>query len=145
MKFFTALLAGLLFGAGLLVSGMTDPANVLGFLDIFGAWRPQLAVVMGAAVLTAAPSFWAVRRSRRSLLGAPVDLPDRHRIDKLLLAGAATFGVGWGLSGICPGPGIVLLPADRDGVLFLAAVIAGMWLVQLTQQGDFDETTLVAQ
>lgn len=132
MKFFTALLAGLLFGAGLLVSGMTDPANVLGFLDIFGEWRPQLAFVMGAAVLTAAPSFWVIRNRKRSLLGAPVDMPDRRRIDKPLIAGSAIFGVGWGLSGICPGPGIVLLASGYGmAYLFMAAVIAGMWLVLL--------------
>ena len=131
MKFLTALIAGVLFGAGLLVSGMTDPANVLGFLDIFGEWRPQLALVMGAAVLTAAPSYWFVRHNRRSLLGAPVDLPDRRRIDQPLLAGATMFGVGWGLSGICPGPGIVLLASGHAmAYLFMAAVIAGMWLVQ---------------
>lgn len=132
MKFLTALVAGLLFGYGLLVSGMTDPANVLGFLDIFGEWRPQLAFVMGAAVLTAAPSFWFVRHNRRNLLGAAVELPDRRRIDRPLLSGAAIFGVGWGLSGICPGPGLVLL-ASGNGMayLFMAAVIAGMWLVQL--------------
>jgi uncharacterized membrane protein YedE/YeeE len=131
VKFLTALLAGLLFGAGLLVSGMTNPANVLGFLDVFGEWRPQLAWVMGAAVLTAAPSFWFVRHGRRSLLGAPVDLPDRRRIDKLLLGGATMFGVGWGLSGICPGPGLVLLASGRGmAFVFMAAVIAGMWLVQ---------------
>ena len=121
----------LLFGAGLLVSGMTDPANVLGFLDIFGEWRPQLALVMGAAVLTAAPSYWFARHNQRSLLGAPVDLPDRRRIDQPLLAGATMFGVGWGLSGICPGPGIVLLASGHGmAYLFMAAVIAGMWLVQ---------------
>ena len=131
MKFLTALVAGLLFGAGLLISGMTNPANVLGFLDIFGHWRPQLAFVMGAAVITAAPSFWFMRRHRRSLLGAPVDMPDRQRIDKPLLAGASIFGVGWGISGICPGPGIVLLASGQGmAYLFMAAVIAGMWLVQ---------------
>ena len=132
MKFLTALVAGLLFGSGLVVSGMTDPANVLGFLDIFGEWRPQLAFVMGAAVVTAAPSFWFVRHGRRSLLGAPVDLPDRLRIDRSLLVGATMFGVGWGLSGICPGPGFVLLASGHGmAYLFMAAVIAGMWLVQL--------------
>ncbi len=132
MKFFTALVAGMLFGAGLLVSGMTDPANVIGFLDIFGEWRPQLAYVMGAAVLTAAPTFWAVRRRGRSLLGTPVEFPDRRRIDKPLLIGATMFGVGWGLSGICPGPGLVLLASGHGmAYLFMAAVIAGMWLVQL--------------
>lgn len=132
MKFLTALLAGLLFGAGLLISGMTNPANVLGFLDIFGEWRPQLAFVMGAAVITAAPSFWFVRRCQRSLLGEPVDLPDRRRIDKLLIAGATMFGIGWGLSGICPGPGLLLLASGHGmAYLFMAAVIAGMWLAQV--------------
>jgi uncharacterized protein len=131
VKFFTAFIAGSLFGAGLLVSGMTDPANVLGFLDIFGKWRPQLALVMGAAVLTAAPSYWFVRRDRRTLLGAPVELPDRRQIDKALLGGATMFGVGWGMSGICPGPGIVLLASGHGmAFLFMAAVIAGMWLLQ---------------
>jgi uncharacterized membrane protein YedE/YeeE len=124
----------MLFGAGLLVSGMTDPANVTGFLDIFGDWRPQLAYVMGAAVITAAPSFWVVRARQRSLLGAPVDLPDRRRIDKPLLIGSTIFGVGWGLSGICQGPGLVLL-ASGEGMayLFMAAVIAGMWVVHLVR------------
>lgn len=134
MKFLTALVAGLLFGSGLLVSGMTNPSNVLGFLDIFGEWRPQLAFVMGAAVITAAPSFWFVRHNKRSLLGAPVDLPDRRRIDIPLLAGATIFGVGWGLSGICPGPGLVLLASGRGmAYVFMAAVIAGMWAVSIVR------------
>jgi uncharacterized membrane protein YedE/YeeE len=134
MRFLTALIAGLLFGAGLLVSGMTDPANVLGFLDIFGDWKPQLAFVMGAAVLTAAPSFWAVRRRQASLLGAPVELPEPRRIDRPLLVGAGLFGVGWGLSGICPGPGILLLASGHGmAYLFMAAVVAGMWLVHLVR------------
>ena len=137
MKFLTALLAGLLFGGGLLVSGMTDPANVLGFLDIFGEWRPQLAFVMGAAILTAAPSFWFVRHNRRSLLGAPVELPDRRRIDRPLLVGATIFGVGWGLSGICPGPGLVLLGSGHGmAYVFMAAVVAGMWLVQFIRNKE---------
>ena len=134
MKFLTALLAGSLFVAGLLVSGMTNPSNVLAFHDVFGAWRPQLALVMGAAVLTAAPSYYFVRHGRRTLLGEPVDLPDRHRIDKPLLAGSILFGAGWGLSGICPGPGLVLL-AGGNGMAFafMAAVIAGIWLVHLVR------------
>ena len=139
MKFLTALGAGLLFGAGLLVSGMTDPANVLGFLDIFGEWRPQLAFVMGAAVLTAAPSFWFVRHKQRDLLGGAVELPDRRRIDKPLLAGATLFGVGWGLSGICPGPGLVLLASGQGmAYLFMSAVVGGMWLVQFIRNKEVD-------
>jgi uncharacterized protein len=137
MKVFTALVAGLLIGAGLLVSGMTDPANVIGFLDVFGEWRPKLAFVIGAAILTAAPSFMFVRQSRRNLLGVPTQLPDPRRIDRPLLAGATIFGVGWGLSGICPGPGIVLLASGHGmAYLFIAAVVAGMWLVQLTRNTE---------
>jgi len=137
VKFLTALLAGSLFGAGLLVSGMTNPSNVLGFLDVFGAWRPQLALVMGAAVLTAAPSYYFVRHGRRSLLGEPVDLPDRRRIDKPLLIGSILFGTGWGLSGICPGPGLVLLAGGTGmAFAFMAAVIAGIWLVQFVRIRD---------
>ncbi len=136
MKFLTALLAGLLFGTGLLISGMLDPANVLGFLDFFGAWRPQLALVMGSAVVIAAPEFLFVRRRGRNALGAPVELPDRRRIDLPLLAGAAVFGIGWGLAGICPGPGIALLSTGKLLVLtFMAAVVAGMGGVFLARRG----------
>jgi len=135
MKFFTALFAGVLFGAGLLLSGMTDPANVLGFLDIFGAWRPQLALVMGAAVCVTAPAFLYVRRRALDARGEPVELPDRRRIDGPLVTGATLFGIGWGLSGICPGPGIVLL-STRSGVafIFMGAVIAGMALLPLLRR-----------
>jgi uncharacterized membrane protein YedE/YeeE len=136
MKFLTALLAGLLFGTGLLISGMLDPANVLGFLDFFGAWRPQLALVLGGAVVVAAPAFLFVRRRGRSALGAPVELPDRRRIDLPLVAGAAVFGIGWGLAGICPGPGIALLATGKLLVLaFMAAVVAGMGGVFLARRG----------
>jgi uncharacterized membrane protein YedE/YeeE len=135
MKFLTALCAGLLFGAGLLLSGMTDPANVLGFLDFFGAWRPQLALVMASAVCVTAPAFLYVRRHRRSARGEPVDLPDRQRIDTPLILGATLFGIGWGLSGICPGPGIVLLSTGRGiAFVFMSAVIAGMLLLSLARK-----------
>jgi uncharacterized protein len=126
MRFFTALLAGILFGGGLLLSGMTDPANVLGFLDVFGEWRPQLALVMVGAAIMAAPAFLFVRRRHRSLLGDAVTLPDRKKIDAPLLTGAGIFGVGWGLAGICPGPGIVLLVSGRPMAwVFVVAVCAG--------------------
>jgi len=129
MRFFTALFAGMLFGGGLLLSGMTDPANVLGFLDVFGEWRPQLALVMVGAALVSAPAFFLVRKRHRSLLGEAVTLPDRTRIDAPLLLGAGIFGVGWGLAGICPGPAIVLLTSGRVVAwLFLVAVCAGMLL-----------------
>ena len=129
MRFLTAMIAGTLFGAGLLISGMTDPANVLGFLDIFGDWRPELALVMAGAALAAAPAFFFVRRKQRNLLGESVTLPDRRRINRALLLGAGLFGIGWGLSGICPGPGLVLLASGQSiAWIFIAAVSAGLLL-----------------
>jgi uncharacterized membrane protein YedE/YeeE len=130
VRFVTALLAGALFGSGLLLSGMLDPANVIGFLDLFGEWRPQLALVMGAGVVVAAPAFLFVRARGCDLTGQTTQLPDRRRINLPLLAGAATFGVGWGLGGICPGPGIALLSTGSGLILwFVAAMFAGMLVV----------------
>lgn len=130
MKALSALLAGIVFGAGLLISGMTDPANVLGFLDIFGEWRPQLALVMAAAVFVATPAFFWVRGRKHDLLGRDVALPDRLRLDGRLFGGAALFGIGWGMSGICPGPAVVLLASGAPMVfVFVAAMFAGMWAV----------------
>jgi uncharacterized protein len=126
MKTFVAWVAGVVFGAGLLLSGMLDPGKVQGFLDVAGAWNPQLAFVMGGAILVATPAFIYVRRSGRSLLAQPVDLPDRSTIDARLLGGAAIFGVGWGLAGICPGPAIVLAGfAGRQAWIFLVALAVG--------------------
>ena len=137
MKFLTALMSGALFGSGLLISGMLDPANVLGFLDFFGEWRPQLALVMGGAAVVAAPAFMFVRLRGRNALGEATELPDRRRIDLPLLAGAATFGVGWGLVGICPGPAIALL-ATRDARVywFVGAMLTGMYLSWLVREDD---------
>lgn len=120
-------LLGLLFGAGLLISGMTDPARVIGFLDVAGAWNPSLAFVMGGAIAVSLPAFARARARPTSLLGTPIGLPDRRRrIDRPLLAGAALFGVGWGLSGICPGPALVLLGQDPLEIYaFLASLILG--------------------
>jgi uncharacterized protein len=121
-----ALSAGLLFGGGLLLSGMTNPATVLAFLDFAGDWNPALAFTMAGAVLVAAPAFHLVRRSHRSLLGAEVRLPDRTLIDSPLLGGSVLFGVGWGLSGICPGPGLLLLATGtREALAFMASVAIG--------------------
>jgi hypothetical protein len=130
MKVVSSLLFGVLFGVGLLISGMTDPARVLGFLDVSGAWNPALAFVMGGAVVVALPAFAIARRKGVSALGGQIALPDRFRIDGRLVAGAAIFGLGWGLSGICPGPGIVLLGQDltKAGV-FVAALIIGAAIV----------------
>ena len=127
---FAAFLAGLLFGTGLLLSGMTTPANVLAFLDIAGAWNPALAIVMASAIAVAAPAFLLVRRRQHTLLGAATALTNTRPLDRPLLAGSAVFGVGWGLSGICPGPGLVIAASGSTGALvFVAAMSAGMWLV----------------
>lgn len=135
MKFLSALVAGIFFGGGLLLSGMTDPANVLGFLDFFGKWRPQLAFVMGGAALVAAPAYAYVRRRHRSLLEDSVTLPDRTRIDTPLLLGAGIFGIGWGLVGICPGPALVLLVSLRPAAgLFVLALCVGMMLAPLVSR-----------
>jgi uncharacterized membrane protein YedE/YeeE len=129
MKILSSALFGLLFGIGLQLSGMTDPARVLGFLDVAGAWNPALALVMGGAVIVALPAFALARRKGVAVLGERIELPDRFRLDRRLVIGAAIFGLGWGLSGICPAPGIVLLGLDPGKAgLFVAALIVGAWL-----------------
>lgn len=117
---------GALFGLGLAISGMLDPAKVIGFLDVTGAWNPQLAFVMAGAIAVAAPAFLVARRRRRTLFGDPISLRD-GRPDARLVAGAAVFGLGWGLSGICPGPGIVLLGfAGAPAWIFFAGLACGL-------------------
>lgn len=120
---------GLLFGFGLLLSGMTDPAKVQGFLDIAGHWDPSLALVMGGAIGVALRPFQYARKQRRSWRNQPMQLPTATRIDRRLIVGSALFGIGWGLAGICPGPGLVLLSLDpAQGALFVGAMLAGMLL-----------------
>jgi uncharacterized membrane protein YedE/YeeE len=127
MKVLTAFVAGLLFGGGLLLSRMADPQVVLGFLDVAGHWNPALVFVMGGAILVGAPAFFLMRRRACTLAGEPVTLPDRTRIDGALVLGAAIFGLGWGLSGICPGPGLVLLSGlTVQAFTFVAAMLVGL-------------------
>lgn len=127
MKVLTAALFGVIFGLGLLISGMLDPDKVLGFLDVAGAWNPQLAFVMGGAILAAFPAFLIARRRTTTLLGDPLKLPDRWPLDRRLVIGSAMFGAGWGLAGICPGPGIVLLGLAGPPIwIFAAAMLAGV-------------------
>jgi uncharacterized membrane protein YedE/YeeE len=131
MKFIAALIAGALFGAGLMLSGMTDPARVLAFLDIGGAWDPALALTMAGAIAVAAPAFWWLRRRGLTLSGEFVVIEDRLPIDRALLTGAALFGLGWGLSGICPGPGIVLLAGLTPAAfVFVGAMAGGLLLAR---------------
>lgn len=129
MKNISALICGLVFGLGLLLSGMTEPEKVLGFLDIAGHWDPSLSLVMLAAVSVAMPAYTLARRRAKTLLGESFHIPTATAIDGRLLAGAALFGVGWGLVGICPGPALVLLGSgSAKGVLFTLGMLAGMVL-----------------
>jgi hypothetical protein len=128
----TAGLFGLIFGFGLLLSHMVDPARVAAFLDITGDWNPALAFVMAGAIVVAAPAFVYARRHRHSLIGVTYELPNRFNITARLVLGAALFGVGWGLSGICPGPGIVLAGSlEAHALVFVGAVIVGSLLSDL--------------
>ena len=122
-------LFGLLFGLGLVLSQMVDPARVVAFLDIAGAWNPTLAFVMGGAILVAAPAFALARRGGKALAGPQIEMPDRVTLTPRLVVGAALFGAGWGLSGICPGPGIVLAGSlSAQALVFVAAAVAGSLL-----------------
>lgn len=119
-----SLLAGLLFGAGLVISGMAEPANVRGFLDITGAWNPRLAFVMAGAVLTAMPFFALARRRGVTLFGSALSLPKRWPPDSKLVGGAVLFGIGWGLSGLCPGPALVVASAGAMPALVFVGIAA---------------------
>ncbi|MCL5497509.1 YeeE/YedE family protein [Escherichia coli] len=131
MNLFFALLSGLLFGIGLIVSGMANPAKVIGFLDITRVWDPSLAFVMGGAISVGFFAFRIAARRKRPLCGDKMHLPTANHIDKRLVGGALLFGTGWGLAGICPGPGLVLLGAGfMQGVIFVLAMLAGMLLFQ---------------
>jgi uncharacterized membrane protein YedE/YeeE len=135
MRIIASLLCGLVFGAGLLISGMVQPTKVLGFLDIFGAWDPSLAVVMAAALAVSIPGFRLANGRSQPLLAAKSLWPSRSDIDRPLLVGAALFGVGWGLVGLCPGPAIESLATLSPGVIaFVAAMAGGMILQNIWQR-----------
>ena len=131
LKNMIGLLAGLLFGIGLLISGMTDPAKVQGFLDVFGAWDISLALVMGGGLIVALVGVQLAKRQQSSWIGTSIDMPSKTTINKKLLIGAMLFGIGWGLVGICPGPGIVLLGTGQwQAYVFIPAMIVGMLMYQ---------------
>jgi len=124
-----AAVIGVLFGGGLIISGMTDPAKIVGFLDPLHGWDPSLAFVMGGAVLVNALAFRRIRQHRNPWFDVKFHLPTRKDIDRQLLAGAALFGVGWGLGGLCPGPGLVSAAAGgTHAIAFVLAMLAGMLL-----------------
>lgn len=122
-------LAGLVFGLGLVISGMANPARVLNFLDLAGTWDPSLAFVMAGATVTAFIGYRLVWRRSAPVLEARFNLPTNSRIDRPLILGAALFGIGWGIGGFCPGPAWTALPLLAPGTLvFLPAMLAGLWL-----------------
>ncbi|MBP0630718.1 YeeE/YedE family protein [Cupriavidus sp. AcVe19-1a] len=135
MTAITALLAGLLFGVGLMVSGMANPAKVLGFLDLAGTWDPSLAFVMVGAIAVGTLAFTVARRRKRSFLGLPVQLPASTTVTLRLVLGSAAFGIGWGLAGFCPGPALVALGAGYPkAVGFVAAMMAGMLAFEVLER-----------
>lgn len=132
MHIIAALGAGLLFGIGLIISGMTNPSKVIGFLDLAGRWDPSLAFVMAGAIAVAAIAFRFAARRSTALLGAPMRLPAARMIDRRLILGGLCFGAGWGLAGYCPGPALAsLLSGSVKPVYFVAAMVAGMTLFEL--------------
>ncbi|WP_226573452.1 DUF6691 family protein [Mangrovibacter yixingensis] len=129
MRILVSFIAGLVFGLGLLVSGMANPAKVKGFLDLAHPWDPSLALVMAGAIAVGVVGFSLAKRRKTAICGGPVSLPTRRTLDKNLFIGAVIFGLGWGLAGICPGPALVLVGAGYlKGVLFTLAMLVGMWL-----------------
>lgn len=128
-------LVGLLFGWGLLLSGMTDPAKVIGFLDLAGAWDPSLAFVMGGAIAVGFFAFGAAKKRTSNFFGGALHLPTSKDIDKRLVIGALLFGAGWGLAGFCPGPGIVSMAAgESKALVFVVAMLAGMAVFEGTDR-----------
>lgn len=135
MRFLTAFLAGLIFGAGLIISGMAQPNKVLAFLDLAGAWDPSLGLVMLGAVAAGTGAFALARGRQRSLLGLRMHLPTARVIDKRLVGGALLFGVGWGLAGLCPGPALLdLATGELKVAVFVLAMLAGMGLFQVWER-----------
>ena len=141
-----AFVAGLVFGIGLIVSGMFNPAKVLGFLDLFGTWDPSLALVMAGAITVGAAAFAVAARRRTTLLGTPMMLPAARGIDRRLVLGSLLFGVGWGLAGICPGPALVAVGAGyAKAAVFAVSMVLGMLVFELAERsrvqarGGFEE------
>ncbi len=127
-------LVGLVFGLGLIVSGMTDPGKVLGFLDLAGLWDPSLAFVMGGAIAVGIFAFAVARKRTTSFLGGAMHLPTSRDIDRRLVIGSLVFGAGWGIAGFCPGPAIVSAAAGQPkAIAFVVAMLAGMWLFEIAE------------
>lgn len=131
----SAFLVGLVFGLGLIVSGMTDPGKVLGFLDLAGLWDPSLALVMGGAIAIGVFAFAIAGKRTTSFLGGGMHLPNSSKIDRRLIIGSLIFGAGWGLAGFCPGPAIVSAGAGQPkAIVFVVAMLIGMLIFELIER-----------
>lgn len=132
MQIFVSFVIGLIFGLGLILSGMTNPAKVIGFLDILGDWDPSLVLVMISAIIMNASFFHLTKYRKQSFLGLPLNLPTNKSIDHKLIIGSAIFGVGWGLAGFCPGPSIVsILQSGYQPLVFVISMLVGMLFFEL--------------
>jgi uncharacterized membrane protein YedE/YeeE len=141
-----ALGAGLIFGLGLCLSGMYEPAKVIGFLDLDGAWDPSLAFVMGGAIVVALPAFFVARRRAAAWIGGAIDLPRAQAIDAPLVVGSAVFGIGWGLGGVCPAPGVADLGFLNPGAaIFVVSMAAGMLIFRAAADRRLPGLKLLAQ
>lgn len=137
MQRFIEFVLGLTFGLGLLISGMTDPGKVQGFLDLAGSWDPSLAFVMGGGVMVGLIGFGVAKKKVVSLSGAPLQWPELTRIDRPLVLGSLMFGLGWGLAGFCPGPALVAMASGNDKALvFVLTMMAGMALFERFKKRD---------
>lgn len=142
MLLISAFFVGLVFGLGLIISGMTDPAKVQGFLDLAGNWDPSLAFVMGGAILVGLFAFRLAAGRKLALLGGPMRLPAATRIDRRLVLGSLAFGAGWGLAGFCPGPALASLASGgAKPLIFTAAMIAGMAIFELLERRPAPRST----
>lgn len=131
----SAFIVGLIFGIGLIFGGMTNPAKVIGFLDIFGSWDPSLAFVMGGAILVGVIAFRFAKQRTTSFVGGAMHLPTSNDIDKRLVIGSVLFGAGWGMAGFCPGPAITSLgTGNPKAVIFVVAMVAGMAIFELADR-----------
>lgn len=145
MQIVIALIAGLVFGIGLIISGMTNPAKVQGFLDLAGHWDPSLAFVMGGAILVGLIAFRFAAARERALLGEVMQLPTASRIDRRLVLGGLAFGTGWGLAGFCPGPALASLAVGGlKPLLFTGAMLAGMGIFEVLERVSAATTSRLA-
>lgn len=135
MAIFTSLLAGLVFGLGLILSGMANPAKVLGFLDISGSWDPSLGLVMAGAIAVGAVGFALARKRAVSFLGLDIQVPKARQVDRRLVGGSLLFGIGWGVAGFCPGPALVALGmGESKAAVFVIAMLVGMVMFELFER-----------